>query len=566
VGSFRARLITPLLVLTLLIAAAVRFWGLDFGLPHTQARPDETYIIDVTLALLRGVWPPPNYDYPWLYAMLLTGMYQPYFLWGLWHGSFQSLADLAASWPLHWEPFFLISRSLSAMAGTATVFVLYWIGRGIWNPRTGVAAAFLLSVAFLHVRDSHYGTTDILMTLFIMTAVGLLLRAHLTGRRASFVVAGAVAGLAVGTKYNAALLAAPALVSYFIDIVDSPGRRVRAIVGLRLWLFAVPFIVVFLLAAPFIVLDSSRFLDSLNLLRDSMQAGHGALELERGWEHHLKLSLRYGLGLPLLAAGVLGAATIFVREWRIGALLLAFPIAYYVVAGFSRNQFFRYVIPVVPFLCLTAARLVFLAADGLGRLQGFGRGRSNEVLPAVAGAVLTIAIAMPSAVSVWQFDRIMARTDNRVVIADWFARNVPPGQSILQSGSFYGHVQFAPEPEYTHWVWDRFRQRFMVNGQDPEGRPDWILIQESPLPSSTQDVVTEFLREGYVFAWQFQAMPLRGQNRIFDQEDAFFVPFAGFDGVRRPGPNFTLYRRADLAFSGEGLSGQEPGDGTNDRE
>ena len=27
-------------------------------------------------------------------------------------------------------------------------------------------------------------------------------------------------------------------------------------------------------------------------------------------------------------------------------------------------------------------------------------------------------------------------------------------------------------------------------------------------------------------------------------QDAFYVPFAGFDGVTRPGPNFTLYKRA----------------------
>ena len=29
--------------------------------------------------------------------------------------------------------------------------------------------------------------------------------------------------------------------------------------------------------------------------------------------------------------------------------------------------------------------------------------------------------------------------------------------------------------------------------------------------------------------------------------DAFYLPYAGFDGVIRPGPNFTLFRRADGA-------------------
>ena len=29
------------------IAAVARFWGLGFGLPYTNARPDETIVIDV---------------------------------------------------------------------------------------------------------------------------------------------------------------------------------------------------------------------------------------------------------------------------------------------------------------------------------------------------------------------------------------------------------------------------------------------------------------------------------------------------------------------------------------
>ena len=29
----------------------------------------------------------------------------------------------------------------------------------------------------------------------------------------------------------------------------------------------------------------------------------------------------------------------------------------------------------------------------------------------------------------------------------------------------------------------------------------------------------------------------------YDQQDAFFVPYDGFDGVTRPGPNFTVYKR-----------------------
>jgi hypothetical protein len=70
----------------------------------------------------------------------------------------------------------------------------------------------------------------------------------------------------------------------------------------------------------------------------------------------------------------------------------------------------------------------------------------------------------------------------------------------------------------------------------------------------TQDVVTEFLNEDYQFVREFTAyMPRNG--RVYDIQDAFFIPFTGFSGVERPGPNFTLYRRSSANLKNAGRTG-----------
>ena len=163
--------------------------------------------------------------------------------------------------------------------------------------------------------------------------------------------------------------------------------------------------------------------------------------------------------------------------------------------------------------------------------------------------MLAVLIALPSAISIWQFDRIISETDNRVVVSQWFAQHVPPGSSVLQSGSAYGHAQFDRRLQYRHWAWDRSRRIFVVDGRPPAGRPDWILVQDSPLPSQTQDIVKEFLREDYVLAQQFDALSLKNDALLYDRQDAFFTPFAGFSQVKRPGPNFLLYKRAGIPSS-----------------
>ena len=140
-----------------------------------------------------------------------------------------------------------------------------------------------------------------------------------------------------------------------------------------------------------------------------------------------------------------------------------------------------------------------------------------------------------------------------MIVAEWFSRHVKPGESVLQSGSIYGYAQIDNRI-WSVWTWDRARKAFILQNRRTVGRPDWILLQESPLPSSTQDVVTELLKDDYEFVQEFTAYtPVK--SRVYDRQDAFFIPFTGFSGVTRPGPNFTLYRRSSTSLKDEGRIG-----------
>lgn len=536
---------TVALLLILFVAAATRLWGLGFGLPYTQARPDETFIIDGARALLSGQLP-RFYDYPWLYIFMVALLYVGYFVWGAITGTFNSVADMIASWPFHWQPFFLISRALSAAFGIATVYVVYRLGRRLWDETTGLIAAFLLSVAFINVRDSHFGTTDAALTFFIVGSMALLMDAHLSGRRSRFLAAGVVAGLGAATKYNAVLLGPSILVSYAVHIAGTANRR-EAARDPRIWQFTIPFLCAFAIGIPFVVLDRARFLDAMRLLMQSMQQGHGeAAGLGLGWVHHIRFSLRYGIGIPLLIAGAAGMVLLLIKQPGVGLVLLSFPLLYYGVAGSIRNLFFRYIIPIVPFLCLTAAfaieRLTSFAVDRWARTAS---ARTQQLRVAAAAAAIAVGVAAPSMWSIWQFDRVISNTDNRVLVAQWFQQNVPPGSTVVQSGSPFGHAQFGTAMGLEEWRWDRGRQTFVLRGRPAAGRPDWILLQESPLPSQTQPVIRDLLHEGYVQVTAFTAVRL-GDDLVYDRQDAFYVPFSGLEKVKRPGPNFVLFQRAGL--------------------
>jgi hypothetical protein len=46
----------------------------------------------------------------------------------------------------------------------------------------------------------------------------------------------------------------------------------------------------------------------------------------------------------------------------------------------------------------------------------------------------------------------------------------------------------------------------------------------------------------YVLETVIHASDLRVAH-VYDQQDAFYLPFDGFSGVERPGANFSIYRK-----------------------
>ena len=89
----------------------VRFWGLRFGLPHTNTRPDETIVIDVALSVSEGQFPTRRfYDYPWLFMWLMAGLYCFTTRWAASRVRFSRSRD-SGELAVQWMPFFLIPRA-----------------------------------------------------------------------------------------------------------------------------------------------------------------------------------------------------------------------------------------------------------------------------------------------------------------------------------------------------------------------------------------------------------------------------------------------------------------------
>jgi hypothetical protein len=519
----------------LIAGAAVRFWGLQFGLPHTLAQADESLVARTAVDVARGHFNPGFFNYPSLFIYVTGAAYATRCAAQALTGRFGSFTACTDSWPTEWEPFFLIARAISAAFGTLTIWLVFRLGLHVFDRAAALAGSLFMAFAFLHVRDSHFGVTDTTMTALTVAAVLALARADERPVPRRFLAAGVLAGLAASTKYNGLLLAAPALSSQLW--AWKSGEPVRACV-VRALLFGCAMLGAFLLGTPFAVLDWPRFWADATSEAAHLASGHGIL-LGIGWRHHVLVNLWHGLTWPLLVAGLTGACWAVVRMPRRAALLLSFPVVYYLVAGRGYTVFARYMLPEIPFLCLTAG---FFVAGIAGRMER----RGSPARTATFAAALSVVIVASTVWKTVALDRLLARADSRVLAAAWLDEHLADRSSVYVSGARYGMPdlsQHGRPTRYAIWQFDESRGGFDAPSGPTGDWPQWIVLQESPLTmySGTASAVQAGLSK-YDRRVTFRAVDTR-QWHVYDQQDAFFLPLAGFSGVGRPGPNLSIYER-----------------------
>jgi hypothetical protein len=487
-------------------------------------------VCDIAQRFLAGDLNPRFWSYPTLFMYVLAVLDYGYYLFGRTAGWFRSLPHFLSLWRVQWTPFFIIARVLSASAGTVTVAVAHRIGARLFDRLTAGIAALFIALAFLHVRDSHFGVTDVTMVLCVMVSAACLIRGALDDRTMPFAIAGAIAGAGASIKYNAVLMGAPLLAAV---LVSARGRWSEA--ARRAALFGALFAAAFFAGSPYAAIDWQAFTRGFLFESQHIAIPHGH-DLGIGGIYHVVFSLRYGLGVPLLAAGIAGLAWLAYCDWRKALLLETFPAVYYLLLFPTRTVFVRYAVPLVPFLCLGAAYATVEAARAIGR--GL---RMPTTSSAIAVALLIIA---PSAASVWQIDRLFAATDSRLVLADWIRANVKPGSSVYFAGNIVVEpfVDIGSIKTLRYWT-HRADWSFDEERRPVAGTPEWLMIPETAVPeySYCPPEVRELARQRYDVVQVIKAMDLDGN--LFDRQDAFYYPYGGFHDARRGGPNYVVYAR-----------------------
>lgn len=441
----------------LTLAAGLRLWGVDYGLPYAY-HPDEPFMIGVAWRMFRSGDLDPNFwDYPsmQMYLLLvfiaLRELLSP-------HLPFLALPGME----------YLMGRLLNVAYAVGTVYLVYRSGSRLFGTAAALVGAALLAVAQQHNLMSHFLKVDIPTTFWAAATLAASLEFLGRPTLARYALAGAMVGLTAAGKYPAATVAIVVILSHALV------WRARGVHEIhRLVVAGFSAIVAFVLACPYTVINFSGFMAAFRGdIVGWAATGHD------GWDGDVLVTyLRWlFLGRDAALSWVALAAMITVIPRRSGnldrrdmgsgpsdltpdtastttpalatLLVASFPLLF--LAELSLLWVVRfpwYVLPMYPFLAILA---------GAGAITIYHRISQKRRL---AWAAIVLVGASYQLTAAADESSLLASEDVRTTALRWIESTLPPGSRIVREG-------YTPEING-----ERFRVTILWRAIDQE--PTW---------------------------------------------------------------------------------------------
>ncbi|MFN8534252.1 MAG: DUF2298 domain-containing protein [Dehalococcoidia bacterium] len=416
------------------VALALRLLGLNWdsgGMYH----PDERFILMTVEGRLGLPWPIT----PSLLLDPKTSPLNPHFFA---YGSFPLyLLKLAAHVASSVQPSFanadlrLVARALSALFDAGSVLMVYFIGLKLGSRAVGLIASALVAFSAIHIQLAHFYAVDSTLVFLLLVAIWLGLSLIDRPSPLKAIALGVIFGLALATKVSVAPLGLAVAGAHLLALGKRDRQSRISPVEQLLGGLALTFVaagLVFIITQPFTLLDRETFIanvteqsEMVRRLRDYPYTRQ-YIDTPEYWYQISQLSL-FGLGLPFGVVAwlglvyALGRAALLRRPGEI--LLLLWVVPYFLINGGFEVKFLRYMLPLVPFLALFAARgLVDLTAV-LGRL---GRGGL------ISGRLVTGFVLASTILWGLAYTQIYSRPHPGAQMSAWIQANVPGGSSIVK--------------------------------------------------------------------------------------------------------------------------------------
>ncbi len=410
-----------LLAAIVTLGAALRFWGLQWGLPY-EYQSEEYKIVKYALRMGGGDLNPHFFEYPSLYLYVMLAVYGIYFVIGRIFGVFAGSHEFALSFVKDPTMFYLMGRVIEASCGAAMVYVTFWVGRRFYSEKTGLIAAFFVAalpdlIYVSHIFKGYMGMMILLFAFFYWCV-----RMSESGRTRDYVIASLFLGLAISTRYHAAPFGIVLVWAHFYrlyfaqdNVTESSWKEHGKFV---LSLALIP--VFFYVATPYALITPLEFWRDLGAnvkVYSGITGTEGPLISRMGIAAN-RLYFLGDIGVPRWCAAILaggGLAGLFAVQAKDIFLILPIVTYYFIVGGYH-NPAAGYLMQIYPLYIIWCVK-------GLTEVRGkFLTGLSYVLVAVAAGWCLWAGMR-------WSYSFTVE--DTRTAGKKWIEQNIPAGSRVL---------------------------------------------------------------------------------------------------------------------------------------
>lgn len=417
-----------ILLVVLVVAAALRYYGLS-----NADNTDEYNEVFEALRVASGQFN-VNRWHKKGFQNILAVEYGVYFVVGYLVGLWRSTMDFAVTIISDLQPLFLIGRYTTATMGTASVFLVYWIGSHLYNPRVGLVASSLLAVCTMHVWTSHLVNTDIPLTFFFLLSLVFIVRFDSTGARRDYCLAAIFAAVTINIK----IIGVGILVIYGLAYLQARLREgltwIQALTDKELRYAVLCFFGGLLVSNPAILVGFKQwllyFVWQYGIYTNVYEEVPYAMNDNGFYTYALLLYKEFGPLLAVLTIGALVMAAIRRTSWDL--TFLAFLITMYgILGGTTFLVQNRYLMTLVPVVFLLVGRLLDSAVSHMRTFQ----------VPVIVSIVVVSASAAFYQTVIET--RSLTEENTNVISRRWIESHIPSGSKVLIDG---GHTILTAGP------------------------------------------------------------------------------------------------------------------------
>ena len=394
----------------LIVALLLRVWGIRSGLPYVYDTDENQHFVPHAISLLGHSGNPNYFDNPPAYTYLLAIVFE------VWFGGRAAVSHALAVNPTE---VWVLARVVTALLGALAVGLLYGFATRLFDRRVGLLSAALMAVAFLPVFYSKLALNDVPTLVgveVVLWASAAILRG---GGRRWYAIGGAALGVAAATKYTGGIAILPLLAAILLS--DRGDRRALlrsvAIAGGCA-------ILAFVVCDPYSLLAFSSFKSGLAHQGSASAAASGKLGLTHGSGILYYLwTATWGVGWVPAIAALLGIVALWLKERRVLLLLVPALIVYLLFMGVQGRYFGRWLMPIVPLICVLGAYAALCLTDAVAKRAP----RAGPAVALLAGAALCaqgLGYSIHAGV-------VGARADTRAIARAWLVAHVPLGAGVV---------------------------------------------------------------------------------------------------------------------------------------